>query len=102
MRDRQILAGAPSIEIDVQHVLVEGGGVAADADQQTAPGWLCDDRMQRAGAPLVAMVERRGGGTIERREHGLGAEGLRRPGLEGGNRRCEWAGRRFNGRRSGD
>jgi hypothetical protein len=33
LRYRQILAGQPSIEADVQHVLVERRGIAADSDQ---------------------------------------------------------------------
>ena len=50
LRHRQIFAGDPAREIDVQHVLIKGCGIAADPDQQAPLRGLGDDGVQRLRA----------------------------------------------------
>jgi hypothetical protein len=51
--------GQPSVETDIQHVLFERGGVAADPDQQPLLGGLSNDGVKRAGSSYK-LEERRG------------------------------------------
>jgi hypothetical protein len=84
MRYRQILTRQPSIEIYIQHVLFESGGVSADPNQQPSLRWLADDRMKRA-APSQISVEKCGGpGSVQCREHLFGTQSTGRPRLQGG------------------
>lgn len=74
---RQIFTGNPQLEINVQHVLIERGGIAADADQEASFGGLGDDSVQRLGAAAV-VVEGRRSGEVQRLECLFGAERSRR------------------------
>ncbi len=56
-RYRQILTGQPSIETDIQHILLERSRVTADPDQQPLPGGLADDGVKRTDAADISMVE---------------------------------------------
>jgi hypothetical protein len=47
----QVFAAEPSIEVHVEHILLQGCGIATDADQQPLLRRLRDDRVQRSGAP---------------------------------------------------
>jgi hypothetical protein len=43
LRYRQVFTGAPSIEIYIQHVLLEARGIAADTNQQALLGGFGHD-----------------------------------------------------------
>ena len=81
-RNRQVLPAHPLIQIDVQHVLFEGCGVAADPDQYSPLGRLADDRVKCSGASLISMMERRRRRPVQRREHLLGTHPACGPCLE--------------------
>ena len=55
MRYRQIIAGQPSIQADIEHVLFERSGVSADSDQHAPLGRLADDGVKRTASAQVAM-----------------------------------------------
>ncbi|MGE5158033.1 MAG: hypothetical protein ACM3OF_07775 [Gemmatimonas sp.] len=73
----QILAGNPQLEVNVQHVLLKRGGIAADANQEPSFGRFCDEGMQRLGIAIV--VEGRRGGEVQRLECLFGSEFSRSP-----------------------
>jgi hypothetical protein len=81
-RNRQVLPAQPLVQTDVQHVLFEGRGVAADPDQYSPLGRLTDDCVKRLGASLVSMMERWRRRPVQRREHVFGAQPACDPGLE--------------------
>lgn len=55
LRYRQIIAGQPSIQADIEHVLIERSGVAAYSDQHAPPGGLADDGVKRTASAQVTM-----------------------------------------------
>jgi len=50
---RQILTSNPQIEVNVQHVFLQRGGITANANQQPSLGRFGDDGMQRFGVAIV-------------------------------------------------
>lgn len=97
---RQIFTGDPNFEINVHHVLIERGGIAADANQKPSLGRLGDDGVQRLGVAIV--VEGRRGGEIQCLKCLFGTERPSGQLSSSGSRPIECATRRFKRLSCGD
>ena len=100
MLRRQIFTDDPNFEINVQHVFVERGSIAADANQQPSLGRLGDDGVQRSGVAIA--VESRRGGAVQASNVCSALEPPRGPISSGGSRPIECATRRFKRLSCGD